>query len=348
MRSLVFGLTAVAAVVATAVPIAAWAVDISVTVRNTQVGNNQRYDPLATDFKGGDPDLIFCYRQDRRGQVGEWKCDPDLPSGRRVPVGSTPLPCRDSLNCVFRNLAIEPGLPFEFELRDADVTQNEIIERGTCVFDTRGLDCRTQVKNATFQLVSASGQPSGPVQTGTTQRPAAQPRAQQGSAVQAAPAPQPSQRTATASAGRVVAGQVDRQPVPRIRISDPQLAAVMALADGLEREYFEAVTEQNFEFCRDPETAIRLYIEAGQGIPAIQALAADPENGWRVAHRMSQALIARVGTSDANEAGSQMMRDFSSRPELLRNAISELQSRRGNQRLASAADARRIFRDRCL
>ena len=129
---------------------AAGAVDIGVSVRFASVDGDRRYDPLAVVDTLGRPDLFFCYRQG-----GDWACDPSKITNRSLPVNAAQLECRNALRCVFRNLQLRPDAPFDFELRDADVTQNEIIESGTCRFVDTGLSCDTEIGNATLSVVSS-------------------------------------------------------------------------------------------------------------------------------------------------------------------------------------------------
>lgn len=265
------------------------AVDIGISVRFASVDGDKRYDPLAVVDTLGRPDLFFCYRQG-----GDWACDPSKIKNRSLPVNAAALECRNSLRCVFRNLPLETDAPFDFELRDADVTQNEIIESGTCKFLDTGLSCDTEIGNATLSVVS-------------------------------------SQANFTAQA----TGQ-------------RRESAWIALIAAMERDYRAAVPEESFAFCKDPETAVQKYLMAVNGLQPLKDLMKEPTNGWRVAHRLSQALMRGPGSPEASASVDGLVSSFSSQPELMQNAISAIEQAKPTAKLTQGNTANQIFRQTCL
>ena len=265
------------------------AIDIGVSVRFASVDGDKRYDPLAVVDTLGRPDLFLCYRQG-----SDWACNPDKIKNRSLPVNAAALECRNSLRCVFRNLPLKTDMPFNFELRDADVTQNEIIESGTCRFQDTGLTCDTEIGNATLTLVSE--------QTNFNQQ-----------------------------------STVQRQD-----------NAWLALVAAMERDYRAAVPEESFAFCRDPEGAVQQYLSAINGMQAVKDLMNEPTNGWRVAHRLSQALMRGPGTPDASSSVDGLVSSFSSQSELMRKAISAIEQAKPTAQLTTGNAANQIFRQTCL
>lgn len=168
---------------------AAMAADIGVSLRFAKVDGDERFDPLTVFDSLGRPDLFLCFNQNGAAADG-WRCLPDEIRARDAVVVPAKLPCANALSCVFRDVAVWPDAPFAFELRDADIDESEVIERGICTLTGGALRCREEIGNATLSLVTDL-EAYAPLATARAQSPQTAPQtAPQAASKPAAPAPE--------------------------------------------------------------------------------------------------------------------------------------------------------------
>ena len=126
------------------------AVDIGVNVRFAKVNGDERFDPLAVFDSLGRPDLFLCTQH----QGEPWKCSPRSITDPELTVLAARLPCKNKLSCLFAGVPVREGVSFDFQLRDADVSRNEIVEKGRCTLQGSALSCDVEIGNASLELVT--------------------------------------------------------------------------------------------------------------------------------------------------------------------------------------------------
>lgn len=129
---------------------AANAVDLGVKVRFAKADGDARYDPLAVFDSLGRPDLFLCTQQGGAG----WSCFPSAIANRELTVVAARLPCANTLNCLFTDVPVTAGSIFSFEVYDADVSRNELVDEGNCIITDGVLNCKSRYGNAALELVA--------------------------------------------------------------------------------------------------------------------------------------------------------------------------------------------------
>lgn len=208
---------------------AAMAADIGVSLRFAKVDGDERFDPLTVFDSLGRPDLFLCFNQNGAAADG-WRCLPDEIRARDAVVVPATLPCANALSCVFRDVAVWPDAPFAFELRDADIDESEVIERGICTLTGGALRCREEIGNATLSLVTDL-ETYAPLATARAPRATPEAASRPAAPAPAATAPaEPVTETATATAAPAPEAAAEAAETPTPDPDAPPQNGVIAAA----------------------------------------------------------------------------------------------------------------------